>query len=349
MNSSIRGALVVACVIVLALTGCVVGKREGEGQVVHVQVPRGASFGTVTDSLAAYGVVANPRLFRLYARVTGADRSIKPGTYGFRSGMGWGRVLADLHQGHVLTQRITIPEGWEIRRIGPRLAAVTGIPEDSVLRILADTMTARRYGVPGPTLEGYLYPATYTVALGTPLDEIVQLMVTRYQQVWTPERRARADTLKLSEREVVALASIVEKEARVRAEMPVIAAVFHNRLRIGYPLQADPTVQYALGAHQTRLLYAHIDSVAADPYNTYRHRGLPPGPIASPSTAAVDAALHPADVSFLYFVARPDGSHIFTRSLVEHNRARIMLREQRQTVETRAVGADGSRTLRGDQ
>jgi UPF0755 protein len=247
----------------------------------------------------------------------------------------------------VLTQRITIPEGWELRRIAPRLAAATGTPPDSVLRLLADPAVAARFGVPGPSLEGYIYPATYTIAIDTPLDTILQLMVAQYHKIWTPERRARADALKMNERDVIALASIVEKEARVRTEMPVIAAVYHNRLRIGYPLQADPTVQYALGEHQTRLLYAHIDSVAENPYNTYRRRGLPPGPIASPSTAAVDATLHPADVPFLYFVARPDGSHIFTRSLAEHNRARAMLRQERQAAEARASEVNTPKAAQG--
>jgi len=326
-----------SALIVLTSTGCVFGTGEGEGPVVQVRVPRGTSFTTVTDSLAKYGIISQPRLFRTYARLTGADRSIKPGTYGFREGMGWDRVLADLHQGRILTQRITIPEGWALSQIAPRLAAATDLEPDSVLEYLADPATAEGFGVPGPSLEGYLYPATYTIPLDTPLDTILALMIGEYRKIWTPERRARADSMGLSEREIIALASIVEKEARIRAEMPTISAVFHNRLRIGYPLQADPTVQYALGEHQSRLLYAHIDSVASNPYNTYRHRGIPPGPIASPSIAAVDATLYPADVTFLYFVARPDGSHIFTNSLAEHNRARASLRRERQ--ERQAAGA----------
>ncbi len=159
-----------------------------------------------------------------------------------------------------------------------------------------------------------------------PLDTLLNRLVAQYRLVWTPERRARADSLGMSEREVITLASIIEKEAKLREEMPLISAVYHNRLRIGYPLQADPTVQYALGQHQSRLLYAHIDSVADNPYNTYRHPGLPPGPIGSPGIHAIDAALYPADVDYLYFVARPDGSHVFTRSLEEHNRARAAIR-----------------------
>lgn len=312
-------------IFILVLGGCA---NEGEGPEVRVRVPRGASFGAVTDSLSEKGIIGSPTLFRLYARVTGADQAVKPGTYGFRQGSGWRLVLDDLIAGNVLTVRLVIPEGWDLNRIAPRLAELTGQPADSIFLALADTAAATRWEVPGPTLEGYLYPATYTLPVDLPLDAIVGYMVSQYKAVWTPERRARAAELGMSEREVVTLASIVEKEARVREEMPTIAGVFHNRLRIGMPLQADPTVQYALGEHQSRLLYAHIDRVADHPYNTYRRRGLPPGPIASPSTLAIDATLAPADVPFLYFVARSDGSHIFTRSLAEHNRARAEVRRQ---------------------
>jgi UPF0755 protein len=161
-------------------------------------------------------------------------------------------------------------------------------------------------------------------------------MVRTYQQAWTPEMRARADSLGMSERAVVTLASIIEAEARVWGERDTISAVYHNRLRRGMRLQADPTVQYALGQRQARLLYAHIDDVADHPYNTYSHAGLPPGPIASPSRGAIEAALDPADVDFLFFVARPDGTHIFTRTYAEHNAARRQLRQQARQVESEA-------------
>jgi UPF0755 protein len=131
----------------------------------------------------------------------------------------------------------------------------------------------------------------------------------------------------MSEREIIALASIIQAEARWEDEMPLISAVFHNRLRRGMRLQADPTVQYALDSHQSRLLFSHIDSVADNPYNTYTHAGLPPGPIGSPGAAAIDAALHPAAAPYLYFVAREDGHHEFSRSLREHNQAIQRLRQ----------------------
>ncbi|HEX7119611.1 MAG TPA: endolytic transglycosylase MltG [Longimicrobiales bacterium] len=319
----------IALAAILAATASACG-GDGDGDLIRVRVPRGASFSAVTDSLSKKGIIRAPTLFRVYARLTGADRNIKPGTYGFRKGTGWKRVLDDLHAGRILRIRLVIPEGWDLRKIAPRVAAVTGLPADSVFAAISDPAAAERYGVPGPTLEGYLYPATYIFPVDGPLDAVLRRLTTEYRRRWTPARQARADSIGMTEREVVTLASIVEKEAKVWDEMPLIAAVYHNRLRIGYPLQADPTVQYALGEHQTRLLYAHIDSVADNPYNTYRHPGLPPGPIASPSERALDATLYPADVNYLYFVARPDGRHVFTRSLAEHNRAKAAVRQSRR-------------------
>lgn len=320
-----RCAVVAAMLITLAACG-----GEGTGEPIRVSVPAGSSFSAVTDSLASRDIIDAPWLFELYARARGATSSVQPGTYGFRRGTSWAGILDDLRAGRVVSARIVIPEAWDLRGIAPRIAAALELDADSVLYALTDTAVTRRLDVPGPTLEGYLYPATYTVDPNAPLDTVLSHMVRTYRRVWTPERRARADSIGLDEREVVTLASIIEKEARRREEMATISAVYHNRLDRGQRLEADPTVQYALGEHQARLLYAHIDSVADNPYNTYRHAGLPPGPIGSPSADGIDAALHPADVDYLFFVARPDGSHIFTRTLAEHNRARVAVRRMQQ-------------------
>ncbi len=301
-----------------------------EGEPVRFSVPRGAALGAVSDTLAARDIIQWPFAFRMYARLQGAERDIKPGIYEVQPGTSWSSILEKLVRGDVVRQRIVIPEGWTTRQIAGRLSLATEVPEDSVLGLLSDSATAAEYGVPGPTLEGYLYPSTYAVPLGTPLQELIRTMVRTYQQAWTPEMRARADSVGMSEREVVTLASIIEAEARVWGERDTISAVYHNRLQIGMRLQADPTVQYALAERQARLLYAHIDEVADHPYNTYRHAGLPPGPIASPSRGAIQAALYPADVNFLFFVARPNGTHIFTRTLAEHNAARRLVRQQAQ-------------------
>lgn len=304
----------------IALLASCSGSRSGE--TVRFSVPQGAGFSAITDTLESRGIVRNPLLFRLYARYKGAERSIKPGVYEVDGGIVWSDLLDRMVRGDVIRLTVVVPEGWTLAQIVPRIAEAAEEPADSLIEMVLSEAAAEEFGVPGPTLEGYVYPATYVMPAGTSARAIVAAMVDRYRQVWTPERRARADSLGMTEGEVVTLASIVEKEARSWGERDTIAAVFHNRLRINMPLQADPTVQYALGEHQTRLLYAHIDEVADHPYNTYSRRGLPPGPIASPSTGAIDATLNPADVNFLYFVARPNGTHIFTRSLAEHNAAR---------------------------
>jgi UPF0755 protein len=324
VRSSRRVALLLSAL--LLGTAC---SGEGSGDPVRVHVPYGASFSSVTDSLAARGLVERPRLFRLYARVTGKARRIQPGTYAFRPGTGWTDIIGDLEAGNILTERMVVPEGFNVADIAPRIAAVAGVDSDSVQALLLDSAFAAQFDVPGPTLEGYLYPATYTLPVDAAVDSIIAELVASYRRVWSDSLRAAAAEQGFTEREVVTLASIIEKEARQRDEMPVIAAVYRNRLRIGMPLQADPTVQYALGVHRERLLYAAIDSVADHAYNTYTRRGLPPGPIGSPSALAIRAALAPADVDFLYFVARPDGSHVFTRTLTEHNRAKAAAQRER--------------------
>jgi UPF0755 protein len=317
-----------AALLLAAVAGCDLSPGP-EGETVRFTVAQGSGFGAVADTLAQREVIRWPTVFRAYARYLGAERSIKPGVYEVEHGIAWAELLDKMVRGDVVQVRIVVPEGWTIQHIAPRIAEATDTPADSLFIALMGEESAEQFEVPGPNLEGYLYPATYAFAVGTPPAQMIRVMVDRYRQIWTPERVALRDSIGMSERELVTLASIVEREARRWGERDTIAAVFHNRLRINMPLQADPTVQYARGIHATRLLYAHIDEVADHPYNTYGRRGLPPGPIASPSAGAIDATLRPADVNFLYFVARPDGSHIFTRTLAEHNAARRQVAQMR--------------------
>lgn len=334
--------LVLLGALTLGLVGC---SSPGTGPTRVVIVPEGASFSEVTDSLAARGLVTLTPLFSLYARVRGADQDAKAGVYRFKRGVGWARILDDLRHGRGVYERLVIPEAWNATADAPRIAAITRLSPDSVLRVLRDTAEAHRYDVPGPTLEGYLYPATYMFPPAAPLDTVLRRMTARYREAWTPARRAAADSLGLSERAVVTLASIVEREAKLPAEMPHIASVYLNRLHRHMLLQADPTVQYALGEHHTRLYYVEIDSVARNPYNTYTHPGLPPGPIASPSARALDAVLHADSTRDLYFVATPSGSHIFSRTLAEHKRAIRRIRHM-ERVAADSARADSARRAR---
>lgn len=292
-----------------------------DAEPVSVSVPSGASFGEVVDTLTARGLVHRPRVFSLFARWKGLDTQVKSGNYALAPGQGWEALLEALTTGRVVTREVTIPEGWALRQIVPRIAAFTGREESEVAAVVSDTVLARQWGVPGPGLEGYLLPETYRFADGTEPEVIVRTMVEHYNDFWTPARLARLDTLGFDQRELTTLASIVQAEARITDEMPRIAAVYHNRLRRDWLLQADPTVLYALGGPRERLLYAAMDSVADSPYNTYTQPGLPPGPIGAPGAAALEATLYPADDPAMFFVVDEDGRHIFSTTLAEHNRA----------------------------
>jgi UPF0755 protein len=219
---------------------------------------------------------------------------------------------------------ITIPEGWALKEIVPALAGTIGAAPESVLAAVRDTALRRELNIPTPDLEGYLFPDTYRFAYGTPPREAVSQMVRRFTALWNPAWDEQLQRLAMSRHDIVTLASIVEKEARLAEERPVISAVYHNRLRDGMMLQADPTVQYARGAHTSRVLYKDLE--VQSPYNTYRVKGLPPGPIASPGRASIEAALFPAKVPYKFFVAHPDGHHEFRETFREHTEARREIR-----------------------
>jgi len=323
------GRALVAGITAFTLAAC--GGSAGD-RPVRVTIPPGATFAAAAESLQSAGVVRSARLFGLYAKATGRDRALKAGTYELRRGATWSSTVDALTSGKTLMAVATVPEGYALTAIVPLLARTLQVPVDSVEAAVRDTALLRRLDVPSGTLEGYLFPATYHWPLGTSAREAVGSMVAEFERRWKPEWNGRLQALAMSRHDVVTLASIVEKEARLAEERPVIAAVYLNRLRVGMPLQADPTVQYSLGQHVGRVLYRHLE--VDSPYNTYRHKGLPPGPIASPGTPSLAAALYPASVPYLYFVAHPDGHHEFRRTFAEHTRARDELR--------RARGASGS-------
>lgn len=305
-----RRALVALCVVAAACAG------QPHGAPTRVIIPRGATFGQAADSLARSGIIGSPKLFRLYGRFTGGDRNIKPGTYLLKHGTPWHDIVSAMNGGHGLVNTITIPEGYTVSQITPLLAKTLQVPADSVQAAMRDTAMLARLDVPNPTLEGYVFPDTYAFPVGTTARQAVREMVYSFERRWKPEWDSSLTDLKINRNDLVTMASIVEKEARLPEERPVIAAVYYNRLRKGMLLQADPTVQYALGHHVGRVLYK--DLAVASPYNTYVHKGLPPGPVASPGAASLSAAANPANVPYLYFVASQDGHHEFRTTLEEH-------------------------------
>jgi UPF0755 protein len=290
------------------------------------------------DSLHRADIIGSPKLFRLYAKIRRSDRGIKPGTYLLRKNASWGSVLSSLRSGRGVVTVVTVPEGFTIEQIEGLLVSKLGVDVDSVREVVRDTALLHRLNVPIASLEGYLFPDTYFFPPGASARDAVVAMVRRFEQRWRPEWSARADSLKLSRHDLITLASIVEREAKMPRERPVIAAVYWNRLRRGMLLQADPTVQYALPEYQTRLLKRHL--TVQSRYNTYRYRGLPPGPIGAPGLASLQATLYPANAPFLYFVAHPDGHHEFRVKLEEHQAAvRVARREWNRVRAQQAAAA----------
>lgn len=292
---------------------------RASGRPVRVTVPSGSSLGVAAESLAHAGVIRSPRLFRLYALIRHDDRSIKPGTYILRRNTSFAATLDAIHGGKGLVRTVTIPEGYSLSQIIPLFATKLGVSAESLKAAVSDSALLHRLDIPTPTIEGYVFPDTYIFPEQTTAQVAIATTVRRFEQVWQPEWSLRLDTIGLSRHDVVTLASIVEKEARLPEERAVIAAVYMNRLRDHMLLQADPTVQYALGEHQNRVLYKHLEIESQ--YNTYKHPGLPPGPIASPGRASIIAALYPANVPYKYFVALPDGHHEFRTDFASHETA----------------------------
>ncbi len=297
----------------LAVLGC--GFPQSAGDTVRVTIPRGATLAAVAESLHAAAVIRSQSLFRFYARLGGRARTVQAGTYELPRGARQRRLLELLQTGRPAAKRLVLPEGLMLTEIADQVERQLGIPRDSVLAAARDSALRARFDVPAASLEGYLYPSTYLVRADARARDVVRQMAEEFAARWRPAWDARRDSLGLTRHELVTLASIIEGEVRVARDRRFVSSVYHNRLRRGMRLQADPTVIYALG--RRRRLFEK-DYQTRSPYNTYLINGLPPGPIGSPSAASIDAALSPARTDFLYFVARPDGQHVFSRTLQEH-------------------------------
>lgn len=288
---------------------------------VFVDIPPGAGPVAIADRLVDAGVVQDEMTFRGALWLSGRARELKAGEYRFAEPMTPMQVIDKIARGDVHRRAITFREGLTI----PEMAKVFedsgfGTAEDFV-KAASDPAPIKDVDPEALDLEGYLFPETYALPRNTPASTLVAQMVSLFEKAFTPELREAVKARGLTVREAVTVASLVEKETAVDGERPLVAAVYLNRHRIGMPMQADPTVIYALqkaGRYDGNI--RREDLQFDSPYNTYRYPGLPPGPIAAPGRAALEAVAKPADVDYLYFVSRNDGSHVFARTLEEHNR-----------------------------
>ena len=304
--------------LLLAALGC---GPAGDGARIAVVIPPGATFEAAVDSLSAHEVVRHVTLFGLYARLHGLPRSLKSGTYLLPPGAAWGAVVAALEHGRGAEVRWTVREGLMLSEIADLAEAQLGLPRDSVLAAARSPALERELRLPpdAASVDGYLFPTTYLVPIHIAARELVRVMTHEFLTQWQPEWEAKLDSLHMTRHQLVTLASIIEAEVRYDPDRPFVSAVYHNRLARGMKLEADPTVIYAFGRRLKRLWDKNL--AVSSRYNTYLHPGLPPGPISEPGRASLAAALSPAPVPYLYFVAQPDGKHIFSVTYAEHEAA----------------------------
>lgn len=316
----VLSALLGVCLLgAAALRHLLVTAPAGSGSgTASVTIAPGSDLRRIAAVLQGAGLVDRPRLFVWAARFKGLERSLRAGDYRLERGQPLPALIAALLEGRGRTVTVTIPEGWRLDQIADRLAAAGVVGRDAFLAAARDPALLAELGIPGRSAEGFLFPETYPFPLPAGPADALRIMHRQFRRVWgeiAAEGGAAAPDLLRT----VTLASIVERETAAPEERPVVAAVYLNRLRLGMPLQADPTVIYGIDEFDGNLTRRHL--AAATPYNTYVNRGLPPGPIASPGREALRAVLHPAPVDYLYFVSRNDGTHTFSRSLADHNRA----------------------------
>jgi len=347
MRSRFSFAKAFLAILFLALlAGCFLvyrGRREVSQPHPHaaakktITIAPGATNQEILSQLSREGVIAGDLPLALWLRFSAREKRFRAGDYQFKSPISPNDVIGKLVRGDVVAHHVTIPEGYNRFDIARTLAEVQGLKQPPPARaedllVLFDRVALIKDLDPKATnLEGYLFPDTYEYSPSTTREQLVEQMVSRFRKVYNTDMHHRAADLKFNTRQVVTLASLIEKEAKVDSERELISSVYHRRLKIGSALACDPTVIYAAllgGRYRGKIYQSDLDRDS--PYNTYKHAGLPPGPIASPGRRSLEAALHPAESDYLYFVvdaSRNDGSHTFSSTLADHERAVAALRQ----------------------
>ena len=296
---------------------------DGPRQMIEVSIPQSATIPQVAQILFDHKLIEHPVMFRYAVRMMGADTKIQAGNMMLASGQSLFELVRNLSHTKALGIPVTLPEGRTAADVASILQQKLGMDSTEFMALVNDTVLVRELGLDGPSLEGYLFPDTYFIATGTDPKRIASRMVANYRNHVPKDMDERAERLGMTAHEMLTLASIVQWETFEPSEAPLISSVYHNRLKRGMPLQADPTVSYALGKGPARLYFS--DLKVDSPYNTYRNPGLPPGPINNPGVPAIMAALNPAATNYLFFVAKGDGTHSFTTTFADHLTAKQQL------------------------
>ena len=291
---------------------------NGETQKI-ISVSPGENFTSLAARLEQNGIIAHTTKFKVLAVLKGADKKLKAGEYPLSATMTPNEVLDVLVSGKSYLYRLTIPEGYTLKQIAGEMARNELGQSDEFMALSTSPDYVAELKIKAHTLEGYLFPDTYYFPKSVSADTIIRKMVDRFNEQFSDEWRRRASELNRSVHEIVTLASIIEKETGAPSERPIIASVFHNRLKKRMRLESDPTVIYGIPDFDGNIKRIHLSTPT--PYNTYKIRGLPPGPIANPGSEAIKAALYPAKTSFLFFVSKKDTTHHFSTNIHEHQKA----------------------------
>jgi peptidoglycan lytic transglycosylase G len=301
----------------------------------EIEVTEGMSFKAISAELRKEGIIRYRGYFELIGRLQGISRKVRMGYYGLSTNMSLWEVLDSFRKGKIIEYEIVIPEGYNLYQIGWTLSGTPLLTDpQEFISLVKNKKYVHSLGIDADTLEGYLFPDTYFLPKGIKLEDIPKKMVQRYSVVFTDSLRKRAKELGFTEHQIITLASIVEKEAKLESERKLIAAVYINRLKKGMKLQADPTTVYGTKAWITKV--TSQDLKRRSPYNTYIHKGLPPGPIANPGEGAILASLYPEKVDYLFFVAQGDGSHFFSKDYGSHEKAIGRYRSNRRKAKLHA-------------
>jgi UPF0755 protein len=320
IRTAFLGLIVVAILSAgMLLYNIFLSVSTGAAQGAEIRVEQGDSLAAVVRKLRDQKIISSGLFFSLWARLTGAEKRIHPGLYRFETGVPPREVLDRMVNGKGIFQTVTIPEGMTVKEIAALLEKLQIANRERFLAEAADPNLLVTLGLHDKGIEGYLFPSTYHFTPSTPERNIIITMAEQFRKISQPLLAGEDASIQLTPHEILTLASIIEKETGVEAERPLVSAVFHNRLKRQMPLQSDPTVIYGIKEFNGNL--TRKDLSEAGPYNTYRIAALPPGPICNPSLSSIRAARFPADVPFLYFVSKNDGSHLFSETVEAHNQA----------------------------
>lgn len=295
-------------------------KLSGQQEYIYLFIENGMTPRQIANALQQNNIIRNPSHFLIATRLTGLSTSLKAGHYSFSNEKNTWQLLQKLSRGEVTYTRVTIPEGMRATQIASILREELHIDSTMFVSYVFNPELARELEIDARSLEGYLFPDTYYFNQNASELQMIEQMVQQFKTVYTQDFHKQANALDMTMHEIVTLASIIEGEAVIDEERPIISALYHKRLDRGMRLQADPTIQYIIKNGPRRLL--NTDLEIDSPYNTYIYAGLPPGPVNNPGEACIRAALYPADVNYLYMVANGDGSHTFSTNMDSHLKAK---------------------------